>query len=582
MGASSSVFYNVHVATSITRQGRSSITSSIMLFESFLANNIKFGSLDEIISFIDHVVTEKNERKYKDSDILDENISKESVFAKLILSCGYRWLPDDADEEIVWRILNRLDQTELNRIYYKNNLFSFFDNSLPLRIIINILKKLDSPFIDPNNPPSSIMDDLDLLVDLIKEYVYYHYQTIDKIERAETLIRQVDLTTDTDSCIITLNPWYQFISEKVKNENIKLKHYETDAIKMMEKDNMNEASDATKESDMEFIYDFKNDEVIQRKRLINPLIIIPEDAMRHSIINILAFVLSKLLRDYFDRISITNNVTNEAHPFCLMNMKNEFLFMKILLTDAKKNYATLVELQEGHLIPKDPSKQLDIKGLAMDKSVIPESTRNALSKILYENILKPKYIDQMKVINDLAVLERHIFDSIHNGSTDYFKPAKVKSIVNYKDFNSTYQAKASVIYNLLKDEDEPAIQLDTQNAILIIKTKINKVILENSKFKDEYPDKYNLLINSIYKNNDFTIIVGSEKRNFKMFDENSKPNNREINNIAIPYNSKVPKWLLEFIDYNTIVIDNIGVFPIESVGITKLGSNTAYSGIVTL
>ena len=88
LGAASSVFYNVYVATSITRQGRSSITASIMLFESFLANNIKFGSLNQIIAFIDHVLQEKPNRKFSDNDILDNSVSKESVFAKLMLSCG--------------------------------------------------------------------------------------------------------------------------------------------------------------------------------------------------------------------------------------------------------------------------------------------------------------------------------------------------------------------------------------------------------------------------------------------------------------------------------------------------------------
>ena len=261
LGAASSVFYNVYVATSITRQGRSSITASIMLFESFLANNIKFGSLNQIVAFIDHVLQEKPNRKFRDSDILDNNVSKESVFAKLMLSCGYRWLPNDEDMEIIWRMVQRLDQEDLNRLYYKNNLYSFFDNEVPLEIVTDILKELDSPFIDPNSPPSNIQDKLDILVDIVKEYVYYRYQIIDKIERVETLIRQVDLTTDTDSCIITLNPWYTFIADKVRNEDMKIKHFDVDAVKLMEKENLNEAGDILKKDDSEFIYDFKNDEM---------------------------------------------------------------------------------------------------------------------------------------------------------------------------------------------------------------------------------------------------------------------------------------------------------------------------------
>ena len=71
----------------------------------------------------------------------------------------------------------------------------------------------------------------------------------------------------------------------------------------MEKENLNNAGDILKKDDSEFIYDFKNDEIVKRKRMRNPLVVIPEDSLRHSIINILAYVIGKLLRDYFDRIS---------------------------------------------------------------------------------------------------------------------------------------------------------------------------------------------------------------------------------------------------------------------------------------
>lgn len=350
----------------------------------------------------------------------------------------------------------------------------------------------------------------------------------------------------------------------------------------MEKENLNEAGDILKKDDSEFIYDFKNDEIIKRKRMRNPLMVIPEDSLRHSIINILAYVIGKLLRDYFDRISIMNNVTNEAHPFCLMNMKNEFLFMKMLLSDAKKHYATLVEVQEGHVIPNDPSKQLDIKGLEMDKSVIPKSTKEVLSKILYEDILKSKNIDQLKIINKLAVLEKQIKEAIVNGSTEYFKPMKVKSIRSYKNPMSTQQVKGSIIYDLLRDKNEPYINLDEQCPVLVVKTKINKSILENSRFKDEYPDKYNLLIKAFYDNNSIVFKVRDQEYLFNFFKATTPNNAREITSVAIPYTIPTPKWLIEFIDYDSIIKENIGAFPLESIGITKLDTNSAYSGIIQL
>lgn len=578
MGQPSSIFYNFEVAASITRQGRASITASIMLFESFLANNIKFGSLNEVIMFIDHITLMKPTRQYEDHRILDRDISIQEVFDKLMSSCGYRWKPDHTEANIIWRILHQLSQFHLNRLYYKNNIYAFFNNTEPKDFLLELLYSLDSPFIDPNSPPPTIKDKLDVLVDMVKEYIYYPYQIIDKIERVETLYRQIDLVTDTDSCIICLNPWYEYVANLTKDLDIDLKHYELDIIGLLNKENPNDASDLKEESKTEYIYDFRNKEILERKRLVDPFKIIPEDAMRYSIINILAYIISKLLRDYFDRISIKNNVTNDTHNFCLMNMKNEFLFLRMLLSDAKKHYASIVELQEGHKVPLD--KQLDIKGLQIDKSVVPESTKEALGNILHEDVLRPNYIDQMKIINKLAVLEKTIYDDIYNGGLKYYSPKKLKPFVTYKNPMSTQQVKASIVYNLFRDEDETYINIDENNSVLIIGVNIDAHTLESCKLKESDPEKYEIMRKIIYENP--VIEVSQNKIAVKIFNDNLALNSRKITSIAIPRDSQTPKWILEFIDYASIVKDNISTFPLKSIGITKLDTNSAYSGIINL
>lgn len=578
MGQPSSIFYNFEVAASITRQGRASIAASIMLFESFLANNIKFGSLNEVIMFIDHITLMKPTRQYEDHRILDRDISIQEVFDKLMSSCGYRWKPDHTEANIIWKILHQLSQFHLNRLYYKNNIYAFFNNTAPKDFLLELLYSLDSPFIDPNSPPPMIKDNLDVLVDMVKEYIYYPYQIIDKIERVETLYRQIDLVTDTDSCIICLNPWYEYVANLTKDLDIDLKHYELDIIGLLNKENPNDASDLKEESKTEYIYDFRNKDILERKRLVDPFKIIPEDAMRYSIINILAYVISKLLRDYFDRISIKNNVTNDTHNFCLMNMKNEFLFLRMLLSDAKKHYASIVELQEGHKVPLD--KQLDIKGLQIDKSVVPESTKEALGNILHEDVLRPNYIDQMKIINKLAVLEKTIYDDIYNGGLKYYSPKKLKPFVTYKNPMSTQQVKASIVYNLFRDEDETYINIDENNSVLIIGVNIDAHTLESCKLKESDPEKYEIMRKIIYENP--VIEVSQNKIAVKIFNDNLALNSRKITSIAIPRDSQTPKWILEFIDYASIVKDNIGTFPLKSIGITKLDTNSAYSGIINL
>ena len=64
MGQCSCVLYNIFVASSITAQGRSCISAAILLVESFLSNNVKFRSLNEIVTFINNIIHEP--RRFKD------------------------------------------------------------------------------------------------------------------------------------------------------------------------------------------------------------------------------------------------------------------------------------------------------------------------------------------------------------------------------------------------------------------------------------------------------------------------------------------------------------------------------------
>ena len=541
-----------------------------MLFEAFLANNVKFGSLNEVIMFIDNVCQEKSKRNFDDSKILDRDVTVEEVFTRLIITCGYNWIPDYSDMDMIWRIINRISQENLNRIYYKNNLYAFFDNTVPKNILVDILGSLETPFFDPNKPPSIISDKLGALNDLVLEYVFYNYQIIDKIERIERLIRESVVVVDTDSCMINLDPWYRFVEEKIRDINIPIKNYEINAIDLMSAEDMNDEDSINKE-ETDMFYDFYNDEVIERKRMINPVKIIPEDGLRYSIINVLAYIISKALRVYFDTIGYLHNTINKDHDFSFLIMKNEFLFKKILLTWVKKHYATYVEVQEGNKIPVGIDTSLDVKGMELAKSTIPISTKNALKKILYEDILNAENINQLKILNDIAVLENKILDSINKGSLEYYKPVKIKSIDTYKEPMSQQAIKASIIYNGTRKTNEPEINLKAvQSNVYVIKVSITRSILDNSSLRNDDPYRYQTLLN-ILDNNSLGV-----------FNDNVSPNKREITSIAIPDGINTPRWVMEFINYQNIVLDNVGNFPLESVGFTKLNTNTAYSGIVNL
>jgi len=226
-----------------------------------------------------------------------------------------------------------------------------------------------------------------------------------------------------------------------------------------------------------------------------------------------------------------------------------------LMTSVKKAYASRVIVQEGNLIPED--QQLDVKGIAsMAKSSMSPSTRKALKKILFEDILKADSISQYKVIEDLAILEKKIINSVWSGSKEYYKPVTIKSINNYADPMRQQGIKASVVWNEVKPDNLPAIDLNERNAISVAKIIVNPRSIE--KIADKYPEVYNKM----------KALMDTEY--FK----------GKIEAIAIPLDVDVPDWLMDLIDYKTILQNNMSGFVYDSIGLVNLGKTTNYSNIL--
>ena len=251
----------------------------------------------------------------------------------------------------------------------------------------------------------------------------------------------------------------------------------------------------------------------------------------------------------------------------------------MLVPHAKKNYASIMEIQEGNMVPED--KQLDTKGIeAIHKSSKPLSTRKALKKILLEDVLRTPVPDQLKFIKDIAILEHNIVESVKNGSKEYYKPATIKSMNNYDDPLRIQGIKASIAWNMIRPDDLEAINLDERNAITIAKVNINRGNVED--IKDKYPDIYNNMIKAL-DDETFKTYTKEKLNEDGSIKTPKKLTANEITAVAIPLDVDVPKWLEGFIDYNSIIIDNLAGFPYESIGIQRLNrGGVAYTNIVQL
>lgn len=554
------VFFNLFTAASITSQGRSCISNAGLFFEAFLANNVKFSSLENVLAFINNVLEDCRYIKFNDRIVLDRNITVEECFYWVMENCGFNYIPSDEDCDIVWRLINNLTQTEINRLFYKNNLFGFCSNNYIKNIIINILKRLDLPYLDPRDKkcPKDIYDELEYFKSLLAEYVYYPHIYIDKMDRYANMIRKASLITDTDSTIVSLDPWYNFVLEFVKDMDLKISHTLVNPIvdyPVDEDGDLVEYVQVIDTYDGELDYDFYNQEVIEQTRMCFPTNIIPQDGVRHSIINILAYCLGDLVNRYMVLYTKNSNSYNEDKD-CLLYMKNEFLFKTMMIKEGKKNYASIQELQEGHFFPDG---KLDIKGLPMSKSGVNPKAQKELKKILYEDILNAENIDQVKILKDLAIMEDGIYKTLRNGGKEYYKPVKIKSYSAYDDPMRIQGVKAACIWNDLATENLPIFDLNERNQMDIAKVTIDYKTVE--KIKDTFPEMYEKILQVL--NKEYT--KGC------------------INAIAIPKDlDTIPEWVLDFIDYKTIISDNCSNLPIECVGIYRGHDSNNFTNIINM
>ena len=600
-----SFLFDLNAAPAITSTGRSLISSAIMCFEGFLGNNVKFGSLNDILTFIDNVRMEYKDWKYDDFEVLgyDGFVTIEECFNKLMMNCGYKYIPTEQDMDMVYRIIQNCNQRELNRLFYKNNLYCFMDLPVARDLMIRIVTGMQSPYIEPAKPPKEIVKELDQLRDYMIEYVFYCHQYIDRMMRNKEMIKTVSVVSDTDSSFVSLDAWYHYNIAYLSQYDCPIIHQQIDVFKMIEaekkrddyfwKDSetpewynasnkipaisymkVDEFGDVD-ESELQAIeyledkldYDFYSQEIIEQKRAIDVTKIIPQDNMKFALINIMCYILSSVINLYM--LDFTKQSGSfRGEEFCKINMKNEFYMSRIMLTRVKKNYASLQILQEGNYLG---SGVLDAKGIeCLTKSSISRDTQKALKKILLEDILTGDEIDQVKLIKDIAILEKTIYNDLKSGSKKYYKPVTVKSMDNYNEPLKIQGIKGAMAWNYIKG-DLPGFDLSDRNSLDIVRVHTDKASLE--KIKEDYPEYYQRISELVDPNCENMIEGRKVKDVFK----------GKLESIALPKDLNVPEWVKALINYEEIINNNLSGFPLKSVGIGQFSTKKAnYSNVVRL
>ena len=184
------------------------------------------------------------------------------------------------------------------------------------------------------------------------------------------------------------------------------------------------------------------------------------------------------------------------------------------------------------------------------KSSTREETMKYFMNIVKERLLYVKEINISDILRDLEKFEGIILNSLKNGEKSFLIPKSVKELEAYKDPFKEQGVRAVLAWNYLF----PAMLIQLPEKIDIVKVNMrNEKEIEPLKEIDK--KIHEKIVKNIFKN------------------PNKKIADKGIEVIAIPRNiEKIPDWILPFIDYDTIVNDNISRFysVLESLGIETI------------
>ena len=187
-GSPITYFYNLYCAVSTTATGQSMISTAMCCFEDFFSDNVKFIDFDDCSQYITNIISEP----FNGDMSLVEDKKAHEVFERL-KSKFIEYKPN-YDYPLFSMLLN-IDQDNLNRIYYKNNLYGFVRLPKVKKLLFKIIDETDL-FLDPNKPPKENKSDLEILWSLIEEWVVYNYFAFNRIGR---------LTCDPRDTVVTID-----------------------------------------------------------------------------------------------------------------------------------------------------------------------------------------------------------------------------------------------------------------------------------------------------------------------------------------------------------------------------------------
>lgn len=401
---------------------------------------------------------------------------------------------DDFEADDVINLISSLSTEEQNRIYWKNNFREILNEKYFFDEMNEVLK-----FNYTDKPDPEISERFNSLKKKLLEFCFTDYLFEDRYRRAIKNTRDVICVIDTDSNFINIHHLV---------EDIKTRH----------------------------------------------CVDITQSDKKLTIMNVIIDIVTDTLSKTFWQL--TTNYGIPENKKSIINMKNEFIYSRLLLTENKKAYAGLIISELGKLIKNKKGEitpTLDIKGLSIKKTNIPKKLRNKFTDILKNDILAPEKIDLRHILKEFDIIENDVETSLKTGSPEYSLPKNLEMIASYKEPSSQEQVRAAIIWNAL----EPNNQIVPPEKINMLKltatTPDHPGLLA---MKEKYPSQYETIMKVCFNVNNPKPAVDISRFGFSV--------------IALPKSvEKIPEYLRGVIDYDLLVNNNIsnGFILLSSLGI---------------
>ena len=429
-GMPKSAFYSKWSGPSTTSTAQSVISTTETLFEGLLVDNLLFTCLDDCFHFLNLA----KELDYE-IDYWVKEVSKWELVDRIRNMFFVGTYKSDY-ETLISQYVANLSADQVTRIYYKFNLVEFVRRHVEVKDLMEkIFVVIDPPvdivdsveeipfeykhkydtgnakkdlmnynafvaheyFMDPNSPPDCIKEYLEKLNDVLMKYVYCRFLNVDRIHKLKYFKRKTVVIVDTDSNILALDQWVNFVENEVMVSN------------------------------------YGHDEEINR----------------FIIVNTLTYFISHAVTDTLEYYGQMANIPPEhRHRF---GMKNEFYFSKLVIGRKKKRYMSAIKLREGNLIL--PYKD-DVKGFEFRKATTSDQAKEIFERIVRVRILEPEVPDVPGILHDLQHLENTIRDSILRGEKTYLPMGNAKDLAAYKNPFSQQGVRGALAWNVIYPDNQ--------------------------------------------------------------------------------------------------------------------------------